>query len=180
MPLFPFINVVTGSGYPSVAVEAGLMRTKPCAICGEDFPPSPRHFSQQKTCKKEACRKERHRLAQANWVKANPGCFKGRYPALKKSWDYKGYLRQHREENPEYVADDNRERKERHRRAARRADIQDTVARRRETIAAVRFRRGADIQDTVRLKLDGILDCMEGWCADMQDSMARGGGVGLR
>lgn len=155
------------------------MRTKDCVICGDAFVPSPRHWNQQNACKKPSCRKERNRRAQEQWVKANPGCFRGRYAALKKSWDYRGYLQGYRKENRGYVAADNLARRQRRRREARRADIQETVVRRKETISGIRSRRGADIQETVRLKLDGVLDYLERGSADMQISMAWGSGAGL-
>lgn len=156
------------------------MRTKICVICGKAFEPSPRHWNQQTVCKKASCREERDRLAQEKWLKDHPGYFQGRYPALKKSWDYRGHLRKYRKENPDYVAADNQARKQRRRRAERRADIQESVARRQQAVEEIRSRRGADIQETVTLRLDGILDCLAGWCADIQKSMAPAGGVGLR
>lgn len=153
------------------------MKPKNCVICGEEFVPSPRHWGQQNTCRKVSCRKERDRRAQQAWVKDNPNCFRGRYPALKKSWDYRNYLRAYRDENSKYVAADNLARQQRRRREARCADIQETVARRVEVIAAIRSRRGADIQETVRLRLDGVLDYLDGGSADIQKSMAGEAGV---
>lgn len=150
------------------------MRTKNCVICGDEFVPAPRHWSQQKTCKKADCLKERNARAQERWVKAHPDCFRGRYEALKKSWDYRGYLWGYRRENPGFVAADSLARGQRRRRQARSADIQELVVRRQETITAIRCRRGADIQETVRLKLDGVLDYLEGSSADIQKSMAVG------
>ncbi len=150
------------------------MRTKDCVICGGAFVPSPRHWNQQNICKNLDCRKERDTRAQEEWLKAHPGYFRGRYAALKKSWDYRGYLRGYRRKNPGYVGADNRARRQRRRREVRRADIQETVARRRETISGIRSRRGADIQETVQLKLDGVLDYLERGGADMQISMAPG------
>lgn len=154
------------------------MRTKNCVICGEEFEPSPRHWGQQNTCRKPSCRKERNRRAQKAWEKKNPHCYQGRYPVLKKSWDYAGYLRWYRDRNVEYVVADNLARQWRRQREARRADIQETVARRVEAIEAIRSRRGADIQETVRLRLDGVLDYLAGKSADIQISMAGLGGVG--
>lgn len=160
--------------------EEAPMRTKRCEICGEEFVPSPRHWGQQKVCKKASCRKERNRRAQKAWEKKHPDCYGGRYPALKKSWDYAGYQREYRAENPGYVAADNLARGQRRRREAKRADIQETVARRREAVVAIRSRRGADIQETVKLKLDGVLDYLDGVGADIQISMAGVVGVGIR
>jgi hypothetical protein len=155
------------------------MKTKDCVICGGAFVPSPRHWNQQNTCQNPDCRKERDTRAQEEWVKAHPGYFRGRYVVLKKSWDYRGYLRGYRMKKPGYVVADNLARRQRRRREARSADIQETVARRRETILGIRSRRGADIQETVQLKLDGVLDYLERGGADMQISMASGSGARL-
>lgn len=56
---------------------------KHCEFCNELFTPHPKVGERQRACFKESCKEQRKRQNQANWVKANPGYFKGRYPQLK-------------------------------------------------------------------------------------------------
>lgn len=56
---------------------------KVCIICNEKFTPDPRVGDRQKVCKKTHCKLQRKKLAQQNWVRQNPGYFKGRYLQLK-------------------------------------------------------------------------------------------------
>jgi hypothetical protein len=59
------------------------VHSKVCIICKENFVPDPRVGDRQKVCKKLSCKLQRKKLAQQNWVRKNPGYFKGRYPQLK-------------------------------------------------------------------------------------------------
>jgi hypothetical protein len=52
-------------------------------VCLNLFAPDPRVGQRQKVCKKLSCQLERKHRAQENWVKHNPGYFKGRYLQLK-------------------------------------------------------------------------------------------------
>lgn len=160
------------------------MSQKRCEICGELFQPAARRWKQQKVCYRASCQKQRKARAQRRFSRENPEYFRGRYDSLKGSWDYAGYLRDYRAENPEYVAADNRARSKRRKRqpllGAGSADIQDAVRGRAEVVAAIRSRRGADIQDTVRLQLDGVLDLLAtGASADIQERMAGAARLGI-
>lgn len=152
------------------------MAQKRCEYCGELFTPAACRWKQQKVCYRVSCRMTGKAKSQQRWMRKNPGYFQGRYPQLKETWDYAGYLRDYREEHPKYVAADNRGRKKRRERPkgqAGSADIQDSARRRQESVAAIRSRRGADIQETARLQLDGILDLLAaGGSADIQETMA--------
>lgn len=110
------------------------MSKKRCLFCGNWFRPARLRRSKQKSCYRMKCRKKREELARLGWRRKNRGYFQGRYPSLKKHWDYAGYLRIYREGHHEYVAADNRRRRSRRRRAQRRAmgsaDIQHAVPRR--------------------------------------------------
>lgn len=134
--------------------------SKRCVYCRRWFVPDPR-TPHQKTCERKRCRLKRKRDAQERWVASNPGYFEGRYSNTKR-WLAKrpGYLRGHRATHPEYVAADNRARRERKKRERRRADIQDALPRRE--IARLRGLEGADIQDTIRRRLDGLLTVLAG------------------
>jgi hypothetical protein len=59
------------------------IQSKVCMICKENFVPDPRVGARQKVCKKLSCKLQRKKLAQQNWLRKNPGYFKGRYPQLK-------------------------------------------------------------------------------------------------
>lgn len=63
-----------------------------CSYCGKFYTPHPRLGKRQKTCGREACKKELKRQNQARWREQNPACQKGRYPYVK-AW---------REKNPDY------------------------------------------------------------------------------
>jgi hypothetical protein len=58
---------------------------KRCKFCGRYFVPDKRAGDRQQACRREECRRARKQLAQAHWVKKNPGYFKGRY-AYVKTW----------------------------------------------------------------------------------------------
>ena len=144
---------------------------KRCLFCGHWFRPDPRTGQEQKACFRKRCRAKRKREAQQHWLWDNPDYFKDQYPRTK-LWlaEHPGYLGRYRETNPEYVAADNRKRRQRKKRRQRRADIQDALPRRE--IARLRVLQGADIQDTTRLRLDGLITVLS-HCqrADMQDDM---------
>lgn len=148
------------------------MKSKHCLYCGDIFQPDPRTANFQNACPKPSCRKARKHQSQRQWVGDNPGYFEGRY-ANTKLWLARrpGYLKDYRAEHPEYVAADNCGRRERKRRARRRADIQDAFPHRE--IARLGTLRGADIQDTCRLRLDGLIAVLaRPGGADIQDSIA--------
>lgn len=152
---------------------------KPCVYCAALFSPNPRVGDEQKSCPKKTCRKKRHAAAHARWWKNNPKAYQGRAGETQ-AWRKKHPKRQRewRGENPEKVAEDNRQHRERRKRNKRRnAEIQDAILRRK--IGAVKSIRGAEIQDECRLKIAGILDLFESWPtpyrAEIQDSMASGG-----
>jgi hypothetical protein len=137
------------------------MARRRCIYCDEEFTPKPHVAAIQKCCGKKRCEKQRKADAQAHWVSENPDYFKGRYPDTKR-WLKKDpcYLERYRAKNPEYVAADNRARRERKKRQRRRADIQDAWPRRE--IRQIHGVQGADIQDTCRLRLDELLSILGG------------------
>lgn len=150
-------------------MKAALKR---CAFCARRFRPEPRIGEAQKACFRKRCRARRKRAAHQSWLRRNPGYFNGQYSRTK-LWlaKHPGYLGRYRAAHPEYVRADNRERRERKKRARRRADIQDALPRRE--IARLRVIRGADIQDTTRLRLDGLIAVLSHRPhADMQDAIA--------
>ena len=59
------------------------IKQKVCIVCNEKFTPDPRVGDRQKVCNKTYCKLQRKKLSQQNWVRKNPGYFKGRYPQLK-------------------------------------------------------------------------------------------------
>ena len=59
------------------------VKSKVCIICKENFVPDPRVGVRQKVCNKTYCKLQRKKRAQQQWVRKNPGYFKGRYPQLK-------------------------------------------------------------------------------------------------
>jgi hypothetical protein len=56
---------------------------KRCKFCGRYFIPDKRVGDRQKACSRKECQRASKQLAQSNWVKKNPGYFKGRYKYLK-------------------------------------------------------------------------------------------------
>ena len=56
---------------------------KVCIVCHEIFTADPRVADRQKVCNKTYCKLQRKKRAQQNWLRKNPGYFKGRYPQLK-------------------------------------------------------------------------------------------------
>lgn len=144
--------------------------SKRCVYCARWFVPDPR-TPHQKTCKRKRCRLKRKRDAQRRWLDDTPDYFEGRYDNTK-SWleKHPGYQKKYRAEHPEYVAADNRARRERKKRQRRRADIQDALPRRE--IARLQVLEGADIQDTIRRRLDGLLTVLASPpLADIQDAI---------
>ena len=135
---------------------------KLCPYCGKLYTPYVRTAAIQKTCGKAACIRKHKLTAHKSWMKRNPGCYRGRYLKVK-AWlaAHPGYLARYRAEHPEYIARDNAGRcRRRHKLRRFRADIQETLLRRR--ILRIRELKGADIQETLRLKVDGILGMMSG------------------
>jgi len=63
-----------------------------CSICGRYFKPDRRVTYRQKTCNREACRKEQKAKSQRLWLQKSPGYFKGRYVKVSE-W---------RKRNPDY------------------------------------------------------------------------------
>lgn len=137
------------------------MAWKRCPYCGEGFEPKPHLAGTQICCGKKSCKAMRKAEGQAHWVKKNPEYFKGDYRRTR-LWlaEHPGYLQVYRAGHPEYVRKDNEKRRERHKRARRRADIQDAWP--RLEIRRIAGVEGADIQDTCRLRLDGLLYVLGG------------------
>lgn len=81
-----------------------------CVWCRHLFRPAPRRRKKQKSCWRIKCRRKQKAHMRRGWARKNRGYFRGRYPQLKKVWDYAAYLRGYRAENPDYVAADNRAR----------------------------------------------------------------------
>ena len=154
--------------------------TRPCCYCGRDYRPDPRTAAIQKSCFRAACRKARHRQAQALYMAANPDVFQGRYPKTR-AWlaEHPGYLRRYRAKHPNYVAADDRARVERRRRARRqKSDIQDAMRQRK--IEEIRALRGSDMQDTIRRQLDGVLTFLgRPALSDIQDAIGSRGAFGV-
>ena len=75
---------------------------KKCKFCRRVFPPSPRIGDKQVSCNSPACRKQRKRLAQRRWHRANPTYFHERYKDLR-LWREKnpGYQKKWRREQSE-------------------------------------------------------------------------------
>ena len=155
-----------------------MNQRKKCVYCGRSYKPDPRTRLFQKACGRPGCRRKRKSQAQARWLAANPGYYRGQYPRLK-VWlkEHPGYLKSYRARHLEYVARDNERRRTRRERG--RADIQDAMYRRE--VARLKGVTGADIQDTMRLQVAGILELLaQSGRADMQDDMVMGGPLGLR
>ena len=62
---------------------------KRCICCGRYFTPDRRIGDRQKVCALEACRKERKKRAQENWLRKNPGYFTNHYADYVKPWRQK-------------------------------------------------------------------------------------------
>ena len=56
---------------------------KRCDFCGRYFTPDKRVGERQKACSRKQCQRARKQVAQSNWVKKNPGYFKGRSEYVK-------------------------------------------------------------------------------------------------
>lgn len=73
------------------------MPNKICEVCQQLFRPDHRVGPRQRVCGKLECKQERKRRAQRDWLRRNPGYFKGRYPMLK-IWlaEHPNYLKEYR------------------------------------------------------------------------------------
>ena len=145
------------------------MAMQRCPFCGEMYEPNPRAVCvkngvrrvSQKACTRKICKKKRKAMSQALWLAKRPGVFRGLYIKTRLWLDkHPGYLRDYRAGHPDYVRSDNEQRRQRHIRERRRADIQDAIPRRE--IRQIQGVQGADIQDTIRLRLDGLLHVLSG------------------
>lgn len=152
------------------------MAQKRCPYCGEDFEPKPHVAKIQVCCGKKICKTKRKAEAQARWFKATPDYFKGEYRRTR-LWlaEHPGYLQTYRASHPDYVQKDNAARRERRKRARRRADIQDAWPRRE--IRQIQRVQGADIQDTYQLRLDGLLCALGGTPAPIYKTLSTSGGA---
>jgi hypothetical protein len=56
---------------------------KRCLFCGRFFIPDRRVGARQKACGRESCKKARKHSSQDQWIRKNPGYFKGRYEYVK-------------------------------------------------------------------------------------------------
>ncbi len=56
-----------------------IMKKKCCCICGRQFTPNARVKDRQKTCGRDECKRERHRIKCAEWNRNNSGYLKGLY-----------------------------------------------------------------------------------------------------
>lgn len=139
-----------------------------CSFCGQPFRPDPRVGTRQRSCPSPACRAQRKRDSQQNWLAANPDYFRGQYPK-KRLWHlaHPGYLAEYRSKHPN-AAEHHREseRARRSRRAHSRVDIQDEIARTQPLAGnplnggrTLPRRLGVDIQDEipVRTLLFGLI-----------------------
>lgn len=115
------------------------MRKKRCKCCHELYEPDPRTYRQQKTCKKERCRKQRKKKAVKAWKLKNPFSIKNN-PIKQKRWRQRhpNYWKEWRSRHPGYV--------ERNRLAKRSRD-----AKRRGMVA-----KGNEIESICIEKLDQI------------------------
>jgi hypothetical protein len=142
---------------------------KRCVYCHKAYRPDPRAARFQKACSAPACRRKREQEAQSRYLRKNPGYFRGRYGQVKR-WlaAHPGYLRAYRASHPEHLVKKRlQDRRRRRGMKAIRADIQDTMVRRK--VRALKDLRGADIQDTIRRRLDGLLTVLGGGSrADIQ------------
>ncbi|MBK8871896.1 MAG: hypothetical protein IPN19_12915 [Elusimicrobia bacterium] len=136
--------------------------TKRCAYCHSAYRPDPRTARFQKSCSAPACRRKRKQEAQSWYLQKNPDYFRGRYGQVK-VWlaAHPGYLKAYRASHPEHLVKKRlQDRRRRQRMKGARADIQDTMLRRK--VRALKDLRGADIQDTIRRRLDGLLTVLGG------------------
>ena len=80
------------------------MKKKKCPYCVSYFIPNPKVGDRQKTCGNHTCQKELKRENNKRWRRENTDYFKNEYPRFQE-WlhKYPDYLKQYREEHPEYV-----------------------------------------------------------------------------
>lgn len=142
---------------------------KRCVYCHNVYRPDPRTVKLQKACSAAPCRRKRKQEAQTVYLRKNPDYFRGRYSQVKHWLEaHPGYLKAYRASHPEHMAKKRlQDRRRRERMKGTRADIQDTIVRRK--VRALRELCGADIQDTIRIRLDGLLTILGGGSrADIQ------------
>lgn len=80
------------------------MKKKRCPYCQTYFIPHPSVGQRQKACRKVECQISRKAKNNKQWRHKNPSYFKGDYPRIK-SWldKHPGYLKQYRQNHPEYT-----------------------------------------------------------------------------
>ena len=64
-------------------VDNSYIKKRPCRICRKWFTPDPRLGDRQKTCGKEACKREWHTKKCAGWNKKNRSYFQAIYLSSK-------------------------------------------------------------------------------------------------
>lgn len=71
--------------------------TSSCVVCNVFFTADKRVGKRQKTCGRPSCKLEYKRRCQKDWLRRNPGYFKGRYENTKE-WlrEHPGYLKDYR------------------------------------------------------------------------------------
>jgi hypothetical protein len=133
---------------------------KRCLYCHCLYRPDPRTAAFQKACRDPACRRRRKKEAQTQFLRDNPGYFRGRYAQIKPWLDaHPGYWVAYSKVHPEYRRK-NRLRERLRRLHLKRCPVHIQVTMLRRKARALTLLRGADIQDTIRLRLDGLLDAI--------------------
>lgn len=90
------------------------MKRKHCFYCKELFSSDPRQKGNQITCGKPECQKQRRRENSRRWRKINEDYGKKRYPFVKEWFNnHPGYLKNYRQNNPDYVQANRQEQKKR-------------------------------------------------------------------
>lgn len=111
------------------------MKKKRCPYCQTYFIPHPSVSKRQRTCGKNECQKLRKAENNSQWRQKNPKHYKGDYSRLK-AWldDHPGYLKQYRQNHPEYIRKNKKAQSLRDRSKKLHLDIQAKLRRQRTGI----------------------------------------------
>ena len=132
-------------------------KRKTCCICPTSFIPHRKLGDRQKTCGDPECQRTNKRNNDARWRRNNSKCTQNDYPRVK-AWldEHSGYLKQYRQDHPEYIQKNRAAQKRRDRQRKVRLDIQAKLNRQPSEIVEQSKRISTvshlDIQDEFILK----------------------------
>lgn len=125
-----------------------------CPYCKTSFTPHVKVGARQKTCGSPECKKALKSENNKRWRRRNADCCQNDYPRVKEWLDQNpGYLKQYRQDHPEYVQKNREAQRVRDRSKKLRLDIQAQLKRQASKITEnLRDSSNLDIQAQLSIK----------------------------